>query len=114
MTDRCKAMVYSGNSFCERGCYKPAWKDGFCSVHHPDLVAQRRLKREGERFQKWIKESAESMRTVNIAAAKDRIVEAARAVNAAGCSGLEHETKKEAYRALVEALGALDALENRK
>jgi hypothetical protein len=38
--ERCKALVWA--DWNHVGCHKPAKKDGFCGMHHPDAVKRRK------------------------------------------------------------------------
>lgn len=42
MTDRCKKVLRQG--FHTYSCSKPASRDGYCGVHHPEAVAKRNAK----------------------------------------------------------------------
>ena len=45
--DKCKKKVYPRgmwSSFHGHQCTKPAWKDGYCKIHHPENVERRQEK----------------------------------------------------------------------
>ena len=45
MSKRCKERgIWGSRSWSSRQCLKNATKDGYCGVHHPDAVKQRKEK----------------------------------------------------------------------
>lgn len=42
MTERCKKDIWDRVIWRHRQCLKNATKDGYCGVHHPDAVRQRK------------------------------------------------------------------------
>lgn len=45
MTD-CKYKISYGNWGRTRGCERPATKDGFCTIHHPDYAEIKEARQE--------------------------------------------------------------------
>jgi hypothetical protein len=54
---RCQTAVWESGGFHSHQCYKKAWKDGYCKVHHPENVKIRRTCAE-ERYKKQWESSA--------------------------------------------------------
>lgn len=44
MSEHCKERVMDSTGWHPYPCSKPAKRDGYCGVHHPDAVARRRAK----------------------------------------------------------------------
>ena len=85
--NNCKARVKVGSWGRARECNRPATKDGFCSVHHPEAVAARDAARDA-RYQELVKEQmrrADNFREMQRRAkAYDELVSALRDIMTAG------------------------------
>jgi hypothetical protein len=53
MNDRCKEMVWDSSGFHKYRCSRRGKIDGYCKQHHPDIVAERKRKREAAAEAKW-------------------------------------------------------------
>lgn len=76
---RCQKRVYSGARWDMRGhmCEKPAKRDGWCTIHHPDAV---KIRAEREQS-KWDSATARAEKRNNEALRRAAVVEAALAIS---------------------------------
>ena len=63
---RCKAEVMWGNFGRVRPCRKSAVMDGWCSVHHPQLIADRRKVKQDSLNARWEREMKQRERQAAI------------------------------------------------
>lgn len=62
----CVEQVFDQDSFKHRGCFRYAWKDGYCKQHHPNTVCARR-----EEADRRYKESIKKRPTYKLSKIRD-------------------------------------------
>lgn len=45
----CKVTVATGNGWHFRQCSKKVVRDGYCTIHHPDYIAEQNRRRDADR-----------------------------------------------------------------
>ena len=99
----CSKKVWDGAYGARRFCARPVKKDGWCGVHHPDVVAARLEKLQKERQER----SARREFSYKVESARREYMHDAGAAMAAIIDGYPAETQIQNARRSLAALRAL-------